>query len=250
MKKLLFLLLTASLLCSCTWAQTENPDPGFNDMYGWDKDSAEAQESKKEITPEKTMEEKKPEAVADPVKVDQSSAPQAWDMIAIMETTEWTMKFKMFPEATPKTYENFKWLSEKWFYDGIIFHRVIANFMIQWWDPTGSWMWWESLFWAEFEDEPSPYLKNIRWALSMANRWPNTNTSQFFVVQAEATPHLDGYQWWQKTCWKPWKSCHTVFWQIFEWIEVVDTIANAKTDPRSKPVKEVKIVSLKIEEFK
>lgn len=183
------------------------------------------------------------------IKVDQLSQAQKWDVIAIMETNMWIIKFKLFPQAAPKTFANFRWLAEKWFYNWLIFHRVINNFMIQWWDPTGTWMWWESIYWKEFEDEPSPYLKNIRWALSMANRWPNTNLSQFFIVQAPSAPHLDWYQNWIKTCGQIWISCHTVFGQVIEWIEIVDKIAWVQIDERDRPIEDVKIISVKIEDI-
>lgn len=169
-------------------------------------------------------------------KINQLEKPVAWDTIAIFETSMWDIKVKLFPEATPKTVENFKWLAEKWYYNWTIFHRVIKDFMIQWWDPDWTWMWWDSFFWWNFEDEFNSDLKNIKWALSMANRWPNTNWSQFFIVQAEETPWLD------------WK--HTVFWQVFEWLELVDEIANVETWAMDKPVNEITVKSIKIEIFK
>lgn len=184
------------------------------------------------------------------VSIDQFASIQSWDVIAIMETSLWTIKFKFFPKATPKTFANFRWLAEKWFYNWLIFHRVINEFMIQWWDPTGTWMWWESIYWKDFEDEPNPYLKNVRWALSMANRWPNTNSSQFFIVQAPSVPHLDWYQNWIKTCGQIWVSCHTVFWQVFEGIDIIDKIAKVKTWPMDRPLEDVKIISVKIEDIK
>lgn len=169
-------------------------------------------------------------------KIDQTAAPVPWDKIAIFETSMWTIKAKLFPTATPKTFENFKWLADKWYYNWTIFHRVIKDFMIQWWDPTWTWRWWDSFFWWDFKDEFNSNLKNIKWALSMANRWPNTNGSQFFIVQAEETP------------WLNWK--HTVFWQVFEWLDIVDKIANVKTWAMDKPVDPITVKSIKVETFK
>lgn len=143
-----------------------------------------------------------------------------------MDTSLWEIKIKFFPELTPKTYENFITHAKNWYYDWIIFHRVIANFMIQWWDPTGTWMWWESIYWSEFEDEFSE-LRHIKWALSMANAWRNTNWSQFFIVHAKSTPHLDGH--------------HAVFGQVFEWMEVIDKIANSSVDRDDRPLYDVVI---------
>lgn len=183
-------------------------------------------------------------------EINQTAAPVTWDIIATFETSMWDIKVKLFPTATPKTFENFKWLADKWYYDWTTFHRVIEDFMIQWWDPTATWAWWESFFWADFEDEPHADLKNIKWALSMANRWSNTNWSQFFIVQAEETPWLDWYQNWVKTCGKAWMSCHTVFWQVFEWMDVIDSIWWVDTNPMDKPMEDVIVKSIKVETLK
>lgn len=161
----------------------------------------------------------------------QTTIPKKWDTIAIINTNFWEIKIKLFPDLTPKTFANFTTHAKDWYYDTTIFHRVINNFMIQWWDPEGSWMWWESIYWKAFEDEFSS-LRHIKWALSMANSGRNTNWSQFFIVQAPSTPHLD------------WR--HTVFWQVFEWIEVVDKIAISKTDRNDSPLDEVIIRNIEI----
>jgi peptidyl-prolyl cis-trans isomerase B (cyclophilin B) len=184
------------------------------------------------------------------MEINQTNPPIKWDFIAIFDTNFWKMKFKLFPKETPKTFENLKWLSDKKYYDWLIFHRIIPNFMIQGWDTQWTWMWWESFWGGKFDDEPHKDLKNIKWALSMANSWPNTNGSQFFIVQAEATPWLDGYQNWKKTCGTFWTSCHTVFWQIFEWENVLDKIAWVKTGRWDKPVKDVVLKSVRVEKLK
>ncbi len=222
------------MFSSCGVQDDKNPDEWFDEMYWWDTTSSSEAANKIE---------KKSE-------IDQLAMPNVWDIIAIMETSMWTMKIRLFEKQTPKSVENFVGLSKKSYYDGIIFHRIIPNFMIQWWDPTGTGRGWQSIFWTTFEDEPHPNLKNIKWALSMANRGPNTNGSQFFIVQAPATPHLDWYQKWIKTCWEMWRSCHTVFGQVYEWIDIVDKIAAVKTNPMDKPLKDVVINTIKIEEYK
>lgn len=165
----------------------------------------------------------------------QTAKPVAWDIVAVMKTTNGTMKIKLFPSEAPLAVTNFVWLAKKWYYNGLIFHRVIKDFMLQWGDPTGTGMWWESIYGREFEDEFSPKLNNIKWALSMANSGPATNGSQFFIVQAKSTSWLDG--------------AHTVFGQVYEGIDNVDKIAGLKTDSNDKPVKEVKIISLDIMEY-
>lgn len=156
----------------------------------------------------------------------QQELPNKWEIIAIMDTSLWEIKIKFFPELTPKTYDNFITHAKNGYYDWIIFHRVIANFMIQGGDPTGTWMWWESIYWSEFEDEFSE-LRHIKWALSMANAWRNTNWSQFFIVHAKSTPHLD------------WR--HAVFGQVFEWLDIVDKIANSSVDRDDRPIHDVVI---------
>ncbi len=157
----------------------------------------------------------------------QDDTLRKWDTIATMETNLWTITIKLFPDKTPKTCENFIWLCNSWYYEWVIFHRVIPNFMIQWWDPTGTWMWWKSFFGEEFEDEFTSELTHKRWALSMANAGPDTNWSQFFIVQAPETKYLD----WN----------HSVFWQVVDWMDVVDRIASQKRDRDDKPFHDVTI---------
>ncbi|MBN2095862.1 peptidylprolyl isomerase [Candidatus Peregrinibacteria bacterium] len=165
----------------------------------------------------------------------QTAPPEAGDQIAVIETNMGTIKIKLFPLKAPKTVENFVGLIEKGYYDGIIFHRVIPDFMIQGGDPTGTGMGGESLWGGKFEDEFHPDLKNIQGALSMANAGPNTNGSQFFIVHAEATPWLDGH--------------HTVFGQVFEGMDVVDAIANVERDGRDKPTTDVVMKKVMVEVF-
>ena len=166
----------------------------------------------------------------------QLEAPKAGDSVAIIETTLGTIKIKLFVRETPKTCANFIALAKKGYYDGIIFHRVIRDFMIQWGDPTGTGMGGESIYGQEFEDEFAPELTHIKWALSMANAGPNTNGSQFFIVQAKSTPHLNRH--------------HSVFGQTYEGMDIVDAIANVKADRNDKPLVDIAIVSLTIEEAK
>jgi len=164
----------------------------------------------------------------------QTSKLENWDIVAIMTTTNWTIKIKLFPKDVPNTVNNFVWLAKKWYYNWLIFHRVINNFMIQWWDPEWTWMWWESIYWPKFEDEFSSKLSNISYSISMANSWPNTNGSQFFINQKDNT-YLDNK--------------HSVFWQVYEWIDNVDKIAKTKTWANDKPEKDIKIISLEIKKY-
>ncbi|MBA9026932.1 MULTISPECIES: peptidylprolyl isomerase [Bacillaceae] len=177
----------------------------------------------------------------------------------IMETSQGNIKIKFFPELAPKTVENFLTHAENGYYDGIIFHRVIKDFMIQGGDPQGTGMGGESIWGAPFEDEFSMQLFNLRGALSMANAGPGTNGSQFFIVQAQHVDSRMGEQMKQagypeeiieaymSTGGTPWLDHkHSVFGQVVEGMDVVDAIANAKTTYGDKPAEDIVIQSIKL----
>ncbi|MFS9037449.1 Cof-type HAD-IIB family hydrolase [Streptococcus timonensis] len=182
--------------------------------------------------------------------------------IATIKTNHGDLRIKLFPEQAPKTVANFIALSKDGYYDGVIFHRIIKDFMIQGGDPTGTGMGGESIYGESFEDEFSEELYNVRGALSMANAGPNTNGSQFFIVQNQhlpyskkeiarggwpepiaeiyaeqgGTPHLDRR--------------HTVFGQLADEAsyEVLDAIAGVETGAMDKPVEDVVIETIEIED--
>lgn len=194
----------------------------------------------------------------------QLDKPQAQEQIAIMKTNYGEIKIRLFPEFAPKTCENFITHAKEGYYNGLIFHRVINDFMIQGGDPTGSGMGGESIWGDSFEDEFNPALHNLRGALSMANAGPNTNGSQFFIVQAKAVPDdmldqlrvadekyyptdcIENYEQLGGTPWLDYH--HTVFGQVFEGMDVVDSIAAIKVDYfMNKPLNDVVIESITIE---
>lgn len=194
----------------------------------------------------------------------QLDKPQAKEQIAIMKTNYGEIKIRLFPEFAPKTCENFITHAKEGYYNGLIFHRVINDFMIQGGDPTGSGMGGESIWGDSFEDEFNPALHNLRGALSMANAGPNTNGSQFFIVQAKAVPDdmldqlrvadekyyptdcIENYEQLGGTPWLDYH--HTVFGQVFEGMDVVDSIAAVKVDYfMNKPLNDVVIESITIE---
>ena len=182
--------------------------------------------------------------------------------LATIKTNHGDLRIKLFPEQAPKTVANFVALSKDGYYDGVIFHRIIKDFMIQGGDPTGTGMGGESIYGEAFEDEFSEELYNIRGALSMANAGPNTNGSQFFIVQNQhlpyskkeitrggwpepiaeiyaeqgGTPHLDRR--------------HTVFGQLVDAdsYAVLDAIASVETGVMDKPVEDVVIETIEIED--
>jgi peptidyl-prolyl cis-trans isomerase B (cyclophilin B) len=171
-----------------------------------------------------------------PLPFSQTSSPQKGDTIASIRTNMGTIKVRLFPKYAPQTVENFVGLSQKKYYDGVIFHRVIEDFMIQGGDPEGTGMGGESIWGNPFKDEFSPELKNIRGALSMANSGPNTNGSQFFIVQRqEGTSWLDGK--------------HSVFGQVYKGMDVVDSIAGVDTLPGDRPKQEIVIETITISTF-
>ncbi|KXT77459.1 lipoprotein rotamase A / Peptidyl-prolyl cis-trans isomerase [Streptococcus sp. DD13] len=182
--------------------------------------------------------------------------------VALIQTNHGTLRVKLFPELAPKTVANFIALAKDGYYDGVIFHRIIPDFMIQGGDPTGTGMGGESIYGQAFEDEFSMQAFNLRGALSMANAGPNTNGSQFFIVQNSdfpytndmlvnggwpeeiaavyvengGTPHLD-----QK---------HTVFGHLMDAAsyEVLDTIAQVETNAQDRPLEDVVIQTVEVED--
>ena len=179
-----------------------------------------------------------------------------------IKTTHGDMSFKLFEKDIPKAVENFLTHAKNGYYNGVIFHRVIKDFMIQGGDPTGTGMGGESIWGESFEDELDGNFRNYRGALSMANAGPNTNGSQFFIVQNQhlpyskkeiarggwpepiaeiyaeqgGTPHLDRR--------------HTVFGQLADEAsyEVLDAIAGVETGAMDKPVEDVVIETIEIED--
>ena len=142
---------------------------------------------------------------------------------ANLETNHGRIELELFDEDAPKTVENFRKLAADGFYDGVVFHRVIPDFMIQGGDPTGTGAGGPGYtFEDEFNEHPV-----ARGALAMANAGPNTNGSQFFIVTAEACPWLDGK--------------HTVFGSVTNGMDVVDTIAQLDTDASDRPRQDVVI---------
>ena len=149
---------------------------------------------------------------------------------ATLHTSEGAIELELYPNEAPKTVENFVKLARDGFYDGVIFHRVIPDFMIQGGDPTGTGTGGPGY---EFEDEFNEH-RVVRGALAMANAGPNTNGSQFFIVTAEATPWLDGK--------------HTVFGRVTSGMDVVDRISEAERDDNDRPASPVVIERVELPE--
>ncbi|MEK4885772.1 peptidylprolyl isomerase [Bacillus sp. FSL W8-0223] len=183
------------------------------------------------------------------------------EIVVEMKTNKGSIIIKLFPEYAPKTVENFITHSKNGYYNGLIFHRVIRDFMIQGGDPKGNGTGGESIYGKPFEDEFSPNLFNIRGALSMANAGPNTNGSQFFIVQNQNIDPgfreqmekagypkeiIDVYMEKGGTPWLDFR--HTVFGQVLEGMDVVDEIANVETDQQDRPLEDVIIETILVAE--
>lgn len=245
MKKYLAIVAAAFLLllsaCGTSTEQEENQNTGSSQPEESEQETAEAVDDSDVVYPQLTDEIQENE--------------KAVKMI----TTMGDITIKLFPEQAPKAVENFMTHSKEGYYDGVIFHRVISDFMIQGGDPQGTGTGGESVWGEPFEDEFSKELLNIRGALSMANAGPGTNGSQFFIVQNSSvdpsleqqmvqagfgkkaietymerggTPHLDNK--------------HTVFGQVIEGMDVVDEIAAVETGANDKPAEDVVIEKIEI----
>jgi cyclophilin family peptidyl-prolyl cis-trans isomerase len=152
----------------------------------------------------------------------------AQEKIAVLETNYGVIKFKMYSDLSPKTVENFEKLSSEGFYNGVKFHRVIKDFMIQTGDPNSKDDDWSDDGMGgpgyKFDDEINSQLL-VRGSVAMANSGPNTNGSQFFIVTATSTPWLDGL--------------HTNFGEVIEGYDVVEKIENVETNENDHPLEDV-----------
>ena len=187
----------------------------------------------------------------------QFEKPDENDIIAVIKTNMGDISVKLFPEEAPKAVQNFTTHAKEGYYDGLIFHRVIKDFMIQGGDPMGTGMGGQSIWGSPFEDEFDMTLRNFKGALSMANAGPNTNGSQFFIVQASDVSDglvdqmrslenqgfpkdvTDTYVEKGGTPWLDFK--HTVFGQVFDGLDVVDNIAATPVGADDKPIEDVVI---------
>ena len=179
---------------------------------------------------------------------------------ATIKTNQGDIKLQLFPDQAPKTVKNFVELAKQGYYKGVIFHRVIPDFMIQGGDPTGTGAGGESIYGQAFEDEFSEELFNFKGALSMANAGPNTNGSQFFIVtnenmpadmvgQMKAAGYPDEVIARYQEGGTPWLDFHhTVFGQVIEGMDVAQKISQVKRDFRDRPEEDVVIEDVEIAE--
>lgn len=189
----------------------------------------------------------------------QFEQPKAGAEIAVMKTSMGDITIQFFPEQAPKAVENFLTHARNGYYNGLKFHRVIPGFMIQGGDPKGNGTGGESIWGRPFQDEFTMDVWNFRGALSMANSGPNTNGSQFFIVQApEVDEGLLGQMKragfpeeviakYKEVGGTPWLDHrHTVFGQVVSGMDVVDAIAMAETGFQDMPKKDILIESITV----
>lgn len=179
--------------------------------------------------------------------------------LVTVHTNQGDFTLELFPEVAPKTVENFVTHAKNGYYNGVIFHRVIEDFMIQGGDPTGTGMGGESIYGRTFEDEFSREAFNLYGTLSMANAGPNTNGSQFFIVTAKQVPaqmlkQLKDGGWpeeiveeYAKVGGTPWLDHrHTVFGRVVEGMDVVLKIEGVERNAQDRPLEDVVIESMDV----
>lgn len=196
----------------------------------------------------------------------QLEAPKKGETVATFVVKDYgEIKVHFFQKEAPKAVENFITHAKNGYYDGLTFHRVISNFMIQGGDPTGNGTGGESIWQVPFENEISNHLLTIRGALCMANAGPDTNGSQFFIVQAGQVDEGDlkvyaarlgltfseeEKQLFTEQGGAPWiKGGYTVFGQVYEGMDIVDQISKVTTDDMDKPEKPIIVEQIKIETY-
>lgn len=200
------------------------------------------------------------------MSLEQLKHPVKGEEIGIITTNLGTIKVKFFPEVAPKAVENFKTHAKNGYYNGVVFHRIIPDFMIQGGDPQGTGMGGESIWGTPFEDEFDINYRNFKGSLSMANAGPNTNGSQFFIVQKDEVEReileqmkdlgeekgypelvIKAYEELGGTYWLDFK--HTVFGQVFEGLNIVDKIAALETDSGDRPLEPVIMEKVEIVKY-
>jgi cyclophilin family peptidyl-prolyl cis-trans isomerase len=207
------------VLAGFSWYQNTRPDASFN-MYGNSTTTASVGEI---VTDNKTGQTSE--------TINNNPTKNAMHNITI-ETNKGTIVFETYDADAPKTVQNFVTLAEKGFYNNLIFHRVIKDFMIQGGDPTGTGMGGPGY---KFEDELNPATPSYkagyaRGVVAMANSGPNTNGSQFFIMHKDVPlPHN-----------------YSIFGKVISGIEVVDAIASTKTNPSDRPIDDILIVKVTV----
>jgi peptidyl-prolyl cis-trans isomerase B (cyclophilin B) len=243
--KFLFMLVFLLLLTAC----------GTGEQQGTTGDKGKEEEQ--DTTGEK---DKAEEQGSDYRQLTAGSADRDYPTVELV-TSKGTITLELYPDVAPKAVENFLTHSKDGYYDGLTFHRIMNEFMIQGGDPLGTGTGGKSIYGSNFEDEFSTEVYHFKGAISMANSGPNTNGSQFFIVQKSEVEEelqqqmeeagfpeevIKAYGEHGGTPWLDNK--HTVFGQVVSGLDVVDTIASVEVDKQSKPLAPVVIEKINVNE--
>ena len=264
--KMLALLLAAMMSMTALSGCSDNKKPQEQSTAEQTEQTEQTEQSqtKPEETTQQSAGQTEKMTLSDESGLAQFNNPDKDSEVAILHTTAGDIGVMFFPQYAPKAVENFLTHAKDGYYDGISFHRVIEDFMIQGGDPKGDGTGGESIWGEAFEDEFAPELHNFRGALSMANSGTNTNGSQFFIVQANTTdpslisqmkglPDVFGDEVaakYEEVGGTPWLDYHhTVFGQVIKGMDVVDAIAGVATDGRDMPLDDVIIENIEFKTF-
>lgn len=272
MKRKLMLITAAALslmlaMTGCGGSDNEAGSQGAQASATETKEEAQPEETSVEIIT-KAESEAETETPAEDGELIQLTGVQKGETVATIHTNMGDVKLRLFPQYAPKAVENFVTHAKEGYYDGITFHRVISEFMIQAGDPTGTGAGGESIWGKPFENEVTPALRNFRGALCMANAGADTNSSQFYIVQCTDIGDDFKSQLEQLRTEKnemfgsavideyinnggcPFLDfSYTVFGQVYEGMDVVDAISAVETDSSDKPKTDVIIDTIEISEY-
>lgn len=225
MYKLLIPLFVLALLAGCSGTPDVIPNDTANDTYG-DNTTMMQTSSASTATSTNSSDTTMP-ASASSAASTKPTGPFGWDGALLsgkhtveMRTSQGIITLEIDADAAPKAATNFITLAKAGYYNGLTFHRIIDGFMIQGGDPNGNGTGGESIFGPTFVDERNS-LEMVRGVIAMANRGPNTNGSQFFIMQGDGAPWLQGK--------------HTIFGKVVDGMKVVDSIARSPKDSRDAP---------------
>lgn len=277
MIKKLLIALTVTALLTTVGCSSNNETKENNKNSTNVENKTESNASNEGSTTQKEFSEEEFQKNVSAIELPQFSEMKDGEEYAIMKTNMGDIKIRLFPELAPKTVENFITHAKNDYYDGLTFHRVMNNFMIQGGDPNGNGTGGESIWDKPFEDEFNPTLRHFTGALSMANAGPNTNGSQFFIVDDvnlsdERISSMDqsiedgkkqgaNFNYTNVAIFEKYKEVgglwehglddrHAVFGQVFEGMDIVEKISQVETDGNDKPVEPVIIEDIVIEKFK